>query len=110
MVSAEWQRLIDEKRATRDSLIPKEARVSPEITSKVREDAHISAFELLRESNLLTAREIEITEKYDATALLGKLSSGEISSVEVTAAFCKRTAIGIQFVCLTNLVRSGKAD
>jgi Asp-tRNA(Asn)/Glu-tRNA(Gln) amidotransferase A subunit family amidase len=51
---------------------------------------------------ILSAREIDITEGYDATALLQKLASKELSAVEVTTAFCKRAAIAQQLTfCLT---------
>jgi amidase len=65
---------------------------------KIHPEANLSAFDLLRESNLLTSREIEITESWDATALLGLLASAKISSLEVTAAFCKRATIAQQLV------------
>ncbi|KAJ6000884.1 amidase signature domain-containing protein [Penicillium waksmanii] len=99
MVSPEWQLLIDEKRAHRDACIPFEWRVPKHIVDKVSPEATVSAFDLLRESELLTERDNELTELYDATSLLELLAAKIVSSVEVTTAFCKRAAIAQQ---LTN--------
>jgi amidase len=46
---------------------------------------------------LLTPTQIEITEQ-TATELLAKLATGELSSVEVTEAFCIRAALAHQLV------------
>jgi amidase len=51
-----------------------------------------------RECGLLGAREIEITEKYDATALVHQLAAKKLKSVDVVTAFCKRAAIAQQLV------------
>ncbi|OJI98014.1 hypothetical protein ASPVEDRAFT_126076 [Aspergillus versicolor CBS 583.65] len=105
MISPEWQELIAQKRAARDSYIPSAWRVPSQIMDKIHPEANLSAFDLLKESNLLTSREIEITESWDATALLGFLASAKISSLEVTAAFCKRAAIAQQLTnCLTEIL------
>lgn len=47
---------------------------------------------------ILTELEVEITSKYDATALLEKLKGGIWSAEQVTVAFCKRAAIAQQLV------------
>ncbi|KAH7133814.1 amidase signature domain-containing protein [Dactylonectria macrodidyma] len=98
MPGTDWQALIHEKRALRDSQIPTEWRLDDGITSQARRDNPISGFDLLDQTNLLTKREREITDKYDATALLGQLASGVVSSLEVTTAFCKRAAIAQQLI------------
>ena len=46
----------------------------------------------------LSEREIEITESHSATQLLDLLKTGMLSSVEVTAAFCRRATIAHQLV------------
>jgi amidase len=51
-----------------------------------------------RECGILSAREIEITEKYDATALVQELAAKRLKSVDVVTAFCKRAAIAQQLV------------
>ncbi|KAL7911416.1 amidase [Trichoderma velutinum] len=99
MVSAIWQELIEKKRADREAHIPKDWRLSEAISSKVSPESRLSAFDLLKESALLTPEEIAITEKYDATTLLELMAASKISCHEVTRAFCKRAAIAHQ---LTN--------
>jgi amidase len=49
-------------------------------------------------SDLLTPKELEITEVTDIQTLLDKLHSAEWSSVEVTTAFYKRAIIAHQLV------------
>jgi amidase len=51
-----------------------------------------------RECGILSAREIEITEKYDATTLVQQLAVKKLKSVDVVTAFCKRAAIAQQLV------------
>ena len=50
-----------------------------------------------RTCGLLTPEQLTITE-LTATALLKKLHSGELTSVEVTEAFCGRAAVAHQVV------------
>src|ERR1700761_8264488 len=50
-----------------------------------------------RTCGILTPAQIQITEQ-TATELLAKLATGELSSVEVTEAFCARAAIAHQLV------------
>ncbi|KAJ4327857.1 hypothetical protein N0V84_001667 [Fusarium piperis] len=98
MSKPDWKALIREKRAYRDSKIPEEWRLPKKITDQVRRDNPISAFDLLDQTNLLTKREREITDDYDATHLVAQLASGALSSLEVTTAFCKRAAIAHQLI------------
>lgn len=42
---------------------------------------------------VLTARELELTEKFTASELLAKLRTRELSSEEVTRAFLRRAAL-----------------
>jgi amidase len=59
---------------------------------------------IFRDCGLLTARELEITEIADATALLEKIHSRQWTSLEVTVAFCKRAAIAQQLInCLMDI-------
>lgn len=44
-------------------------------------------------ASVLTAREIELTEKYDVIELLAILRSREVSVEEVTRAFLRRAAV-----------------
>lgn len=98
MVSADWQALIQQKRTARDERIPKEWRIPETLLSKVSSDSPVSAFDLLKEAALLTPEEVEITEEHDATGLVQKMASGELSAYQVTHAFCKRAAVAHQLV------------
>lgn len=101
---AEWQTLIDEKRKSNLEKIPKEWRLPSDLLSKVQSDPHANVLSIPSSCGILTAKELEITESPDATALLQKLAKGELSSYEVTLAFCKRAAIAQQLLnCLTEI-------
>ena len=47
---------------------------------------------------ILSSKEIEITGNWDAVVLIEKLAKGELTSLEVTTAFCKRAAIAQQLI------------
>ena len=52
----------------------------------------------------MTSQELEITEHTDAAVLLRKLASGQLSTVTVTKAFCRRAAIAQQLIrCCTEM-------
>lgn len=58
-----------------------------------------------RTCGILTEKELDITENYDATALVEKMAKGDLKSVEVVTAFCKRAAVAQQCVsCLTEIM------
>jgi hypothetical protein len=97
-VSANWKQLVDQKRTDRESKIPTEWRIPNAVAAQVSPKSHLSAFDLLKESGILTPKEIEITEHYDATQLLDLMAKGKMSSVQVTSAFCKRAAVAHQLV------------
>ncbi|KAK9378570.1 amidase signature domain-containing protein [Kockiozyma suomiensis] len=55
-------------------------------------------------TGVLTPKEVEITSKYDAVALLGKVHAGELTALEVTIAFCKRAALAhLAINCCTEI-------
>lgn len=55
-----------------------------------------------RECGLLTARELHITDDYDATALAEAIANKKLTAVEVATAYSKRAAIAHQLTgCLT---------
>jgi amidase len=88
------------KRALQASKIPESWRLTP--VPSVEDAA--DALHYLRTSGKLTQEELEITETTDATTLLGKLASGELSSVQVVNAFSKRAAIAHQLTtCCTEI-------
>ena len=90
--SESWGSKVAKKQAAAKALIPKEwlLPLTLPIPSNV--------LEIPRKSGILSERELEITEAYDATQLLVKLAKGEFTSTEVTKAFSKRAAIAQQVV------------
>lgn len=88
------------KRSIQDSLIPTEWRLAS--IPPVSEAA--DALEFIRKSNLLSARELSITETSDVNVLLRKLASRQLSSLEVTKAFAKRAVLAHQLTnCCTEI-------
>ncbi|KAL4949693.1 amidase signature domain-containing protein [Aspergillus filifer] len=102
MTKMTWQQKAQRKREELASKVPAEWRLSPETLAIAGKEENI--LHLPRETGILTDREIDITETSDATALLSRLKSGELSAYEVTIAFCKRAAIVHQLTrCLTEI-------
>ncbi|KAL4932566.1 putative general amidase [Aspergillus undulatus] len=93
----DWKQKAQRKRDELAARIPSEWRLSPDLVAQV--DLQDNILDLPRRSGLLTERELDITETSDATALLSRLTSGELSAYEVTVAFCKRAAIAQQLTC-----------
>lgn len=92
-----------EKRARCQSLIPKTWELPSALVQSLKHPLESSKNNLIelgivRRSGLLTEKELKITEAYDVQGLLKALASGELSSHEVTVAFCKRAAIAQQLV------------
>lgn len=100
VITEDWQALVDQKLIDRASRIPPAWKLSSDLTELVRPDASTSAFDLLRRTALLSPREIEVTETYSAESLVELLATRQITSLEVTTAFCKRAAIAQQLVRL----------
>lgn len=95
-----WETLVQAKQAEAAEKIPKEWLLPESLTPNISETGDTCVLDVPRESGLLTAKQLEITEAYDATALLEKLHSGQLTSAEVTEAFCIRAAIAQQVVRL----------
>lgn len=88
------------KQSLQASLIPAEWRLA----SIPPVDEVADALEYIRKSNLLSARELSITETSDVSVLLHKLASGKLSSLEVTKAFAKRAMLAHQLTnCCTEI-------
>jgi len=98
MASEDWKTISQKKRESNASKIPAEWKLSKEILDKYDAESHQSVLDVPRTCGVLSEKEVEITEKYDATALLEKLAKKEMSSVEVVTAFCKRAAVAQQLV------------
>lgn len=99
---ADWQELAKSKRESVAAKTPKDWLLPSELTSQYTETSAIDVLDVPRTCGLLTEQELTITENYDATALIHLMSSGQLKSIDVVTAFCKRAAIAQQCVsCLT---------
>ncbi|KAG9779651.1 general amidase-like protein, partial [Aureobasidium melanogenum] len=97
---APWQSIARRKQQEQLNSIPKDWIL------KTRPAANRNnVLAIPRECGLLSAREIELTERYDATALVQELAAKRLKSVDVVTAFCKRAAIAQQLTsCLTEIM------
>ncbi|KAJ5929959.1 hypothetical protein N7466_005452 [Penicillium verhagenii] len=93
-----YQDIAAQKRERQLNLIPPEWRLSP-VPSV---DSAPNALLYIRQT--LSPTELALTEETNITVLLGKLSCGEVSSLEVTQAFAKRAALAHQLTtCCTEI-------
>ncbi|KAK5258819.1 Acetamidase, partial [Exophiala xenobiotica] len=83
-----WEEIAADKKKRIDESIPKEWRVEVK-------DQNGSFMNLPASSGLLSSDELEITNS-SAVDLVAKLASGQLKSVDVTLAFCKRAALAHQ--------------
>ncbi|KAJ5594150.1 Amidase [Penicillium hispanicum] len=96
--TASYLDLAAQKRADQLALIPPEWRLS-EIPSA---ESTPDALAYLRK--ILSPAELALTEETDIAVLLRKLSSGELSSLELTRVFAKRAALAHQLTtCCTEI-------
>ncbi|KAJ5579858.1 general amidase-B [Penicillium hispanicum] len=97
--SPHWQDLVVRKRKECKDKIPHEWTLSAGLLAV---PPRLLDHDLPRRSGLLSELELDLTENYTATQLLPKLASGQVTSLAVTTAFCKRAAIAQQVTsCLT---------
>ncbi|OCK75449.1 amidase [Lepidopterella palustris CBS 459.81] len=102
--TTDWQQLIADKRSDREFKIHKEWRLPASLLSTISQNSNISVLDVPRKSGILTERELELTEVYDATELVKMMLQSEVTSYELTLAFCKRAAIAQQLVnCLSEI-------
>lgn len=95
-----WKEIAAKKQAERKSKIPKEWLLG----DKLPPATQLNVMDVPRTCGLLTSREIEITEIDEIDVLLKRLADKTYSAVEVTTAYCKRSAIAHQLVnCLTEI-------
>ncbi|KAL2678826.1 hypothetical protein Neosp_009578 [[Neocosmospora] mangrovei] len=104
-----WMQKVDEKRKSCSDAIPSDWKIPDKVLSLLSWplEANINNLinlDVIRLCEILTQKELEITENYSTGELLKKLAAGELTSVEVTTAFCKRAAVGHQLTsCLTEI-------
>lgn len=102
---ADWRTLAASKRASVFTKIPKVWLLPPSQTSQYTETAPISVLDVPRTCGILTEKELDITENYDATDLVKMMAERQLTSTEVVTAFCKRAAVAQQCVsCLTEIM------
>ncbi|KAF2811783.1 amidase [Mytilinidion resinicola] len=103
--TSDWRALAASKRESVAAKIPAEWRLPKSFTSQFTQTSRISVLDVPRKSGLLNDRELELTENYDATALVELMVAGKATSYEVTTAFCKRAAIAQQVInCCTEIM------
>ena len=98
METEPWRVLVHQKQLEYAAKITTEWRI-PEQLAQISETSGMNVLDVPHQSGILSARQLEITEKYDATDLLAKIHCQELSAYEVTEAFCIRAAIAQQVVC-----------
>ena len=97
-----WQAKAAKKRADEHAKIPAAWRLPAEHLVGIDATADISVMDVPRTSGLLSAVELEITERYSAVTLAQAVQSGQVKATAVAEAFCKRAAIAQQLTnCLT---------
>lgn len=97
-----WRTRTQQYRDAAAAKIPEEWRLDERFTKDIASTSRRSVLDIPYQCGILTKHDMEITEDYDAVALLQMLARGTTSSEEVTTAFCKRAAIAQQLTsCLT---------
>jgi amidase len=98
MAIKDYKTASQEKRSANAAKIPKEWKLPSKYLENVNANSDLNVLDVPRICGILNEKEIDITEKYDATALLEKMAAKQFSSYEVVLAFCKRAAIAQQLV------------
>ncbi|KAI9802130.1 MAG: hypothetical protein M1833_002051 [Piccolia ochrophora] len=87
------------KQAERESRIPEAWRIPSAPNADV-----LDVLDVPRSCGVLNARDLEITERYDAVGLAEGIKHGTLGEREVVEAFCKRAAVAHQVTnCLTEI-------
>lgn len=94
-----WQSIAAQKQKAQKESIPKEW-----LLKSLPPTSQLDVRDIARTCGILNAKELEITEDYDATALILALRERMYTALEVATAFCKRAAIAQQLTsCLTEI-------
>ncbi|KAH6670505.1 amidase signature domain-containing protein [Halenospora varia] len=94
-----WKEICAEKRAIRDTSIPKAWRIPSTTKSNTG-----NLLSLPTSYGILTEQEVRITSGYDAVGIVAAIRDSVFTAEEVTTAFCKRAAIAQQLTnCLTEI-------
>ncbi len=84
-----WESVRARKQAERESRIPSAWRLPSHLIPSDSDQSALNVMDVPRTSGLLSRKELDITEKFDATALAAELRAGRMKCAEVTQAFCK---------------------
>ena len=90
-----WQDIAREKCRLKRSLIPQEWHLDPRLLHQAHADLRV----LPRNSGILSARELDLTENLDAVDLTAAIREKRYTASEVCLAFCK--------VCILTRARGG---
>lgn len=96
-MTEDWKTLVLKKQAEVSSQIPSAWRLPAEYTD-ISETTNKNVLDIPRRCGILSQKQLDITENYDATSLLQKMHRRELSAYEVTEAFCIRAAVAQQLV------------
>ena len=81
---ANWQSVAKRKKEEQAQRIPNEWKLNS------FPGAHVKSYtDIPRKSGLLTKKELDITERYDAVALAEAIKTNKLTCIDVTRAFCK---------------------
>lgn len=72
-----------------ESQIPPGMLSPAESITNVKQYGRVNVMDIPRTCGLLSARELEITEKYDVRGLLRAMADKRLTAEDVTTAFCK---------------------
>ncbi|KAK8117214.1 uncharacterized protein PG998_005495 [Apiospora kogelbergensis] len=104
-----WEVVAKEHATKQLNNIPAEWRLAQDKLDQLSgvgtaDEGRLVQLQAAKKSGLLSDRELDITENHTAQDLLPKLAAGQLTSVEVTVAFCKRAALAQQLTsCLTEI-------
>lgn len=85
-----WEEIAADKRSRIDKSIPSEWLLKSKTSD-------VSVMGVPAESGILSKEELAITNS-TAVELVAKMAAGDLKSVDVTLAFCKRAALAHQLV------------
>lgn len=99
----DWATLAAAHRKQQLNNIPKEWRLDDDKIKSITgrgdsREGRLRELGTAANSGILSSQELEIAEKATATELLAKIRDGQLSSEEVTVAFCKMAAVAEQTV------------
>ena len=101
----EWQARVAAKREQSLAGIPAALKLPTSFLSGLTANAtsrtNLIELDAVRQSGVLTDKELGITETPTAGTLLLQLQRGELSAEEVAISFCKRAAVAQQLVRTT---------